>query len=77
MDRSHRSQTAGFRINPEIYHDAGGREEVEGATLVEFPAYAGRLEEVRGALEAYGFERASLHVTSMLDEIRRVAATLH
>ena len=66
-----------FPINPEIYHDAGGREEVEGATLVEFPAYAGRLEEVRRALEAYGFERASLRVTSMLEEIRRVAPTLH
>jgi hypothetical protein len=53
-----------FPINPEIYHGAA-------ATLVEFPAYAGRLEEVRGALDAYGFDRSSLHVTSMLDEIQK------
>ena len=66
-----------FPINPEIYHDAavvsretGGRERVEDATVVEFPAYEERLEEVRGALEAYGFERSSLHVTSMLEEIQ-------
>lgn len=66
-----------FPINPEIYHDAAmvyryadGREVVEDTTLVEFPAYAGRLEEVRRALDGYGIDRASLHVTSMLDEIQ-------
>ena len=66
-----------FPINPEIYHDAaivhryvGGREEVEDTTLVEFPAYAGRLEEVRHALDANGFDRSSLCVTSMLEEIQ-------
>jgi hypothetical protein len=66
-----------FPINPEIYHDAAivyryadGREVVEDTTLVEFPAYAGRLEDARRALDAYGFDRSSLHVTSMLDEIQ-------
>ena len=66
-----------FPINPEIYHDAAvvsreasGGERLEEITLVEFPAYAGRLEEVRGALEAYGFEPRSLHTTNMLEEIR-------
>jgi hypothetical protein len=70
-----------FPINPEIYHDAAlvsrhadGREAVEEITLVEFPAYAGRLEEVRRALDAYGFDRSSLQVTSMLDEIQTEAA---
>jgi len=58
-----------FPINPEIHHEV-----VEDATLVEFPAYAGRLEEVRRALEAYGFDRSSLHVASMLDEIQRRGA---
>jgi len=71
-----------FPINPEIYHDAAmvyrygdGRESEEDATLVEFPAYASRLEEVRDALEARGFDRSSLHVTSMLDEIQTELAT--
>ena len=59
-----------FPVNPEIYHDAAivyryadGRERAEDTTLVEFPAYAGRLDEVRRALEAYGFDSAALHVT--------------
>ena len=70
-----------FPINPEICHDAAivcrhadGREEVEDVTLVEFPAYAGRLEEVRRALDAGGFDRSSLQVTSMLDEIQSETA---
>ena len=68
----------GFPINPQIYHDAAmvylytdGREETRTTTLVEFPAYEGRLDEVRNALNSYGFEPASVHATSMLDEIHR------
>ena len=70
-----------FPINPEIFHDAaivsrhaGGREVVEDVTLVEFPAYAGRLEDVRRTLEAFGFDRSSLQSTNMLDEIQTEAA---
>jgi hypothetical protein len=66
-----------FPINPQIYHDAeivtlhsDGREEIEATTVVEFPAYLGRLEEVHRALRAYGFARDAVHVTSMLDELR-------
>jgi hypothetical protein len=66
----------GFPINPQIYHDAavvyiypGGREEAEAVTLVEFPAYEGRLHEVRRALDAYGFDPDCLRMTSMLEEI--------
>lgn len=66
----------GFPINPEIYHDAAvvysypdGRKETEAETLVEFPAYQRRLDEVRHALEAYGFDPASAQVTAMLDNI--------
>jgi hypothetical protein len=65
-----------FPINPQIYHDAAvryvfadGREEIDPTTLVDFPAYVGRLPEIRRVLELYGFPEASLHVTSMLDEI--------
>ena len=66
-----------FPINPQIYHDAAlvyrfpdEHEESELTTLVEFPAYEGQLQEVSGALEAYGFDRRALHVTGMLDEIQ-------
>jgi hypothetical protein len=65
-----------FPINPQIYHDAevvyrysDGREKTESATLIEFPAYAGRLGEVRDALAAFGFDPASLSVTGMWEEI--------
>jgi hypothetical protein len=65
-----------FPINPQIYHDAAmvyryadGREEAEAITLVEFPAYAGRLDEVRRGLEAYSFDAECVRVTGMLDEI--------
>jgi hypothetical protein len=65
-----------FPINPQIYHEAAliyryadGRETSEDVTLVEFPAYEKRLEEVRGALAAYGFDPESARVASMLDEI--------
>ena len=68
---------APFPVNPQIYHDAGivycyadGREEAEETTLVEFPAYAARVDELRGALEAYGFDPSSVHVTGMLEEIQ-------
>jgi hypothetical protein len=66
-----------FPINPQIYHDAeivtihqDGAEEIEATTLVEFPAYLGRLEEVHLGLRAYGFSSDAVHVTSMLDELR-------
>ncbi len=66
-----------FPINPEIYHDAtvvyrsaGGVEETRETTLVDFPAYAGRMAEVRQTLESYGFDPSSVQVTSMLEEIR-------
>jgi len=69
-----------FPVNPQIYHDAAivyryadGRENVQDTTLVEFPAYAGRLDEVRYTLEAYRLDPAALHVTRMLDEIHAEA----
>ncbi|HWB85922.1 MAG TPA: hypothetical protein VG675_17395 [Bryobacteraceae bacterium] len=65
-----------FPINPQIYHEAelvyvysSGREEAESTTLVEFPAYAGQLDEVRHTLETHGFDPDSVHVTGMLDDI--------
>lgn len=66
----------GFPINPEIYHDAtvtyagqDGVERTEPATLVEFPAYAERVAEIRTVLETCGFANGSVSVAAMLDEI--------
>jgi len=66
-----------FPVNPQIYHQAGigyvhpdGREEVVPVTLVEFPAFSGRVAEVRHALRANGLSAATVDVRSMLDELR-------
>ena len=66
-----------FPINPQIYHDAGlvyrypdGHSETESITLVEFPAYEVRLDEVRRAVQAYGFPPDCIHAIGMLDEIQ-------
>ena len=56
-----------FPINPQIYHEPS-------STLVEFPAYENHLNQVRRAIEAYGFDSECLRVTSMLDAIRGRAA---
>jgi hypothetical protein len=59
-----------FPINPQIYHDAAviyvdrsGNERLEPATIVEFPAYAGRLAKVRGV------SASAISVSPMLDEM--------
>jgi hypothetical protein len=66
-----------FPINPQIYHDAAlvyrypdGRDETESITLVEFPAYEDRLDEVRRAVQSYGFEADCIQAIGMLDEIQ-------
>lgn len=66
-----------FPVNPQIYHQAGvacvypdGREEIVPVTLVEFPAFSGRVGEVRQALRAGGLSAAAVDVRSMLDELR-------
>jgi hypothetical protein len=66
-----------FPINPQIYHDAAlvyrypdGHDETESVTLVEFPAYEGRLDEVRRAVQSYGFPLDCIHAIAMLDEIQ-------
>jgi hypothetical protein len=66
-----------FPINPQIYHDAAlvyryadGHSETESITLVEVPAYEGRLDEVRRTVQAYGFQPDCIHAIGMLDEIQ-------
>jgi hypothetical protein len=65
-----------FPVSPQIYHDAAmvyvyddGRELTEAVTLVEFPAYDGQLDRLRGALEAHGFDPACMAATGMLEEL--------
>ena len=66
-----------FPVNPQIYHDASlvyryadRHEESQPVTLVEFPAYGSRLEEVRRAVAAYGFDPATVHASDMLAELQ-------
>src|SRR6516165_462897 len=61
-----------FPINPQIYHEAAliyaledGREISQPTTLVEFPAFAGRLPSLQNALAAFGFDPESMAVTDM------------
>jgi hypothetical protein len=53
-----------FPLNPEISHNP------EARTIVEFPAYAGRLPEIRSALGGRGFDPASARTKNMLEQIR-------
>jgi hypothetical protein len=50
-----------FPINPQIYHGV--------PTIVEFPAYKGRLAEMRDGLRLVGFESASIQTSGMLQAI--------
>jgi len=66
-----------FPINPQIYHDAAlvyryadGREQTVPITLVEFPAYENRLDDVHRAVQAYGFPPDCIHTVGMLDDIQ-------
>jgi hypothetical protein len=47
-----------FPVNPELRH-------LPAQVTVEFPAYAGLIEEVRKLFRAYGFDPASLQVASL------------
>jgi hypothetical protein len=65
-----------FPINPQIYHDAvvvyvdrDGAERVEPSTLVEFPAYGGRVAEIRTVLDACGFRDHTVAISAMLEEM--------
>jgi hypothetical protein len=57
-----------FPINPQIHHDAGP------VTVVEFPAYEKRLDEIISLLEGCSFPAKSVTATAMLDSIRGTAA---
>ncbi len=52
-----------FPINPQLYHGTP-------ATVIEFPAWAGRVPEIEGALARSGFDSGCLSVRDMLADIR-------
>ena len=57
-----------FPINPQIYHADG--HSAQARTVVEFPAYASGLAQVRVALAESGFDTAAIRVRGMLEEIQ-------
>lgn len=68
-----------FPINPQIYHEAeiefpdpDGFPTSEITTLVEFPAYVARIEDVFRTLELNDFGRRDVLVTSMLHQLREL-----
>ena len=65
-----------YPINPQIYHQGmavyrtrDGREHSEPTTIVDFPAYATWVADIRRVLSLYGFDPASVHVFAMLEEL--------
>jgi hypothetical protein len=50
-----------FPINPQIYHGK--------PTVVEFPAYASRIDELRRLLHEAGFDGATVQIHPMLETI--------
>ncbi len=65
-----------FPVNPQIYHEGAtvrvavdGRRDVEPATVVEFPAYASRLEQIRAAVREAGFDPSIVWTRNMLDQV--------
>lgn len=66
-----------FPVNPQIYHRASvtylyhdGRRRIESAVIVEFPAYAGRLKQVRELAEKLGLPAEAMAHAPMLESIR-------
>ncbi len=55
-----------FSVNPQLYH-------APGIVRVEFPAYAGHIDEVRRALREAGFDENSIEVFGMLDYKAEIA----
>jgi hypothetical protein len=58
-----------FPINPQIYHHGAS------PAIVEFPAWAARLEEVRESLRRRGLEAAAVSVRNMLEDLHISRAT--
>lgn len=51
-----------FPVNPELRHSPS-------SVAVEFPAYSGRVDEVRGILRTYGFDPNCLEIAHALARV--------
>jgi hypothetical protein len=60
-----------FPVNPEIHHPAPALAGHRLPTMVEFPAYENRLEEIRETLRRHGFDPGAARAMNMLEEIQR------
>jgi hypothetical protein len=65
-----------FPVNPQIFHEGAtvrvavdGAREVKPATVVEFPAYASHLDQIRAAVKAAGLDPALVWTRSMLEQL--------
>jgi hypothetical protein len=65
-----------FPVNPQIYHEAAtvrvypdGRRDADPTTIVEFPAYSGRLAAVLDTVVSRGFEPHSVWARNFLSRI--------
>ena len=52
---------APFPLNPQIYHHPN--------TVVEFPAYSSRLNEIESVITSRGFDPAQMQVANLLESI--------
>lgn len=65
-----------FPVNPQLYHQAGisyvypdGGEESRQGTIVEFPAFSEKLDEIRKVMKAANLSADHLYVRGMLEDI--------
>jgi hypothetical protein len=54
---------APFPLNPQIFHHP--------QTVVEFPAYSSRVEEIVRGITSHGFEEGHMKVLNLLESIER------
>ena len=54
---------APFPLNPQIYHHP--------QTVVEFPAYSSRVEEIVKVITSRGFEEGQMRVLNLLESIEQ------
>ena len=54
---------APFPLNPQIYHQPD--------TVVEFPAYSSRINEIEKIITSRGFDAAQMQIANLLELIER------
>lgn len=59
---------APFPLNPELRHPLPG--EGTWRTVIEFPAYAGQIDDVSSTLRHYGLDAQALTVSPMVEQLQ-------